>query len=273
MKYNAPYIYFVPVGGLGNRMRSIASAMCLADENQADMQIGWYQDWGMGCRFSDIFKPLKYEMLEESGIRKYLLDRPRKKNLFVPAIYEHLAFDKVLTEFEVGYKDIDFASYFQSPACKRIWMASCKAFYKEEDVCYSMFKPTDLLQTQIDEVVNTFPKSIVGMQIRRTDHVTAIQSSPTRCFEEVIERLDKDTKIYLATDDEREKNYFLQKYGSRIITRTSVLERGSVRGIQDAVVEMYILGSTQKIYGSKSSSFGQIAAKLGNIDFIEVENK
>lgn len=89
----------------------------------------------------------------------------------------------------------------------------------------------------------------------------------------MIERLDKDTKIYLATDDEREKNYFLQKYGSRIITRTSVLEHGSVRGIQDAVVEMYILGSTQKIYGSKSSSFAQIAAKLGNIDFIEVEKK
>ena len=242
MRNNSPYIYFVPVGGLGNRLRSIASAVCLAEEYNADMQIGWYQDWGMGCRFSDIFKPLKYDVLEESGIRKYLLDRPRRKNLFIPAIYEHVAFDNVLTEFEVG-------------------------------VCYSMFKPIDLLQTQIDEVVNTFPKSIVGMQIRRTDHVTAIQSSPTRCFEEVIERLDKDTKIYLATDDEREKNYFLQKYGSRIITRTSVLERGSKKGIQDAVIEMYILSSTQKIYGSKNSSFGQIAAKIGNIDFIEVQKK
>lgn len=270
MKYRAPSIYFVPVGGLGNRMRSIASAVCLADEYQASMQIGWYQDWGMGCRFSDIFKPLKYEVLEESGIRKYLLDRPRKKNLYIPAIYEHLAFNKVLGENIVGYKNVDYS--FLRPQ-SNVWMASCRAFYNEDELQYNMFRPIDSLQAQIDAVVSNFPTSVVGMQIRRTDHVTAIQSSPTRCFEEVIERLDKDTKIYLATDDEREKNYFLQKYGSRIITRTSVLERGSVRGIQDAVVEMYILGSTQKIYGSKSSSFGQIAAKLGNIDFIEVENK
>lgn len=271
MKRKAPYIYFVPVGGLGNRMRSIASAVCLADEYHADLRIGWYQDWGMGCRFSDIFMPLKYSVLEESGIRKYLLDRPRKKNLFIPAIYEHLAFDKVLTEFEVGYNDIDYHSLL--PQAIKIWMASNMAFYKEHDVNYEIFRPIDLLQTQIDEVVQTFPKSVVGMQIRRTDHAAAIKYSPTKCFEEVIERLDKATKVYLATDDEREKSYFRQKYGNRIITRTSVLERGSVKGIQDAVVEMYILGATQKIYGSKSSSFGQIAAKLGNIDFIEVESK
>ena len=270
MKYRAPSIYFVPVGGLGNRMRSIASAICLADEYQAAMQIGWYQDWGMGCRFSDIFKPLKYEVLEESGIRKYLLDRPRKKNLYIPAIYEHLAFNMVLGENIVGYKDIDY-SFLRMQS--NVWMASCKAFYREDEVQYNMFRPIDSLQAQIDAVVGTFPTSVIGMQIRRKDHVTAIKFSPTRCFEEVIERQDKDTKIYLASDDENEKNYFLQKYGSRIITHSGILERGSVKGIQDAVMEMYILSSTQKIYGSKNSSFGQIAAKLGNISFIEVENK
>lgn len=271
MKRKAPYIYFVPVGGLGNRMRSIASAVCLADEYHADLRIGWYQDWGMGCRFSDIFMPLKYSVLEESGIRKYLLDRPRKKNLFIPAIYERLAFDKILTEFEVGYQEIDYHSLL--PRTPKLWMASSMAFYKEDDVRYNMFRPLDSLQTQIDEVVHTFPRSIVGMQIRRTDHALAIQSSPTKCFEEVVERLDPETKVYLATDDESEKNYFVQKYGERIITRIGVLERGSTKGIQDAVIEMYILGSTQKVYGSKNSSFGQIAAKLGNIDFIEVESK
>lgn len=270
MRNNSPYIYFVPVGGLGNRLRSIASAVCLAEEYNADLQIGWYQDWGMGCRFSDIFKPLKYDVLEESGIRKYLLDRPRKKNLYLPTLYEFLAFDKVLRESLVGYKDIDY-SFLHTH--ERIWIASCKAFYKEEDLYYSMFKPIDILQEQINEIVKNFPNSIVGMQIRRTDHVTAINSSPTKCFEEIIERLDKETMLYLATDDEKEKNYFMQKYGNRIITRTSVLERGSKKGIQDAVIEMYILSSTQKIYGSKNSSFGQIAAKIGNIDFIEVQKK
>lgn len=270
MKHNVPYIYFVPVGGLGNRMRSIASAVCLADEYHANMQIGWYQDWGMGCRFSDIFKPIQYEVLEEAGIRKYILDRPRKKNLYLPAVYEYFSFDEVMGENMVGYSDIDY-SFLRTQTS--VWMASCKAFYKEEAANYGIFQPIDTLQTQIDAVVSTFPTSIVGMQIRRTDHVTAIQSSPTRCFEEVIESLDKDTKIYLATDDANEKNYFLQTYGERIITRSGVLERGSVKGIQDAVIEMYILSSVHKIYGSKNSSYGQIAAKLGNINFIEVENK
>lgn len=266
-----PYIYFVPVGGLGNRLRSIESAIRLADANNAQLEIGWYQDWGMGCRFTDIFKPLKYNVIEETGIRKYLLDRPRKKNLFIPAVYEHLVFDVRLKEQTVGYEwGGEFLSFNH---VRKIWIASCQAFYKTDEADYSIFIPSDSLQIQIDEVVNTFPEKIVGLQIRRTDHITAIQSSPSECFEKVIDRLDEDTKIYLASDDEREKNHFKEKYGERIITRDSTLERGSTQGIQDAVVEMYILSATNRIYGSKHSSFGEIASKIGKIDFIEVQSE
>ena len=107
------------------------------------------------------------------------------------------------------------------------------------------------------------------MHIRRTDNTLAIKASPTSYFERVIENLDEDTKIYMATDDLQEKNRFVQRYGDRIITRSNCLERNSVKGIQDAVVEMYILSATNRIYGSKNSSFGEIAAKIGNIEFIE----
>ena len=225
----------------------------------------------MGCRFADIFQPLTCKVLEETGLlHKYTLDRPRKKNLFLPALYEYCAFDKCFSEFVVGYKDIDFSFLKET---HKVWMASCKAFYREEEAHFEMFRPIEELQTQINNVVQQFPAQVIGMQIRRTDHITAIQSSPTACFEAIMEKLDAHTKVYLATDDEHEKQHFVQLFGDRILTRESTLERGSKKGIQDAVIEMYILAATNRIYGSKSSSFGQIAAKIGNIEFIEVQNK
>lgn len=261
------YIYFVPVGGLGNRLRSIESAIRFAQEKNAELEIGWYQDWGMGCKFSDIFKPLQYKVLEEAGLRRYILDRPRKKNFFVPAIYEKLKFDVLLGEKVVGHE------WFGTPIeenARRIWMASSHAFFQDEEADYSIFHPIEELQKQIDAVVCTFPKQVVGMQIRRTDFFITKQISPTINFEKAIEQLDYNTSIYLASDDESEKLFFKKKYGNRVITRESILERGSKRGIQDAVIEMYILSATNKIYGSKNSSFGQIAAKIGNVEFLKV---
>ena len=85
--------------------------------------------------------------------------------------------------------------------------------------------------------------------------------------------MDDETKVYLATDDEQEKNYFVKKYGDKIIIRESRLERGSKQGIQDAVVEMFVLSATNRIYGSKTSSFGEVASKIGKIEFVEVQNE
>jgi len=259
-------IFFVPVGGLGNRMRAIESAHRLARHLHANLNIGWFQDWGMKCGFNQILKPIpNIPVIEDSILNKLLFDRPRKKNLFIPTIYQHLHFDKCFYETECGYRDINFETIDKNDC----WIASCKAFYPgEED--YSIFQPIDTLQEKIDHITRTFPHKIEGLQIRRTDHVEAIQSSKRQYFEQIINHADLDTFFYLSTDSLEEKQYFINKYRDRIFTIDATLSRGSAQGIQDAIVDMFALSYTKIIHGSKNSSFGQIAAKIGKIHFNEV---
>lgn len=42
-------ITFVPVGGLANRMRAVASAVMLAGKTKSELSIIWFQDLGTEC--------------------------------------------------------------------------------------------------------------------------------------------------------------------------------------------------------------------------------
>ena len=48
-------ITFVPVGGLANRMRAVASAVTLAAKSDSDLSIVWFQDWALNAPFSQLF--------------------------------------------------------------------------------------------------------------------------------------------------------------------------------------------------------------------------
>ena len=67
-------ITFVPAGGLGNRMKSIAAAIRLAQAVDDELEVIWFQDWGLGCRFDQLFKPLGIDRvtLRSSDRLRYL---------------------------------------------------------------------------------------------------------------------------------------------------------------------------------------------------------
>ena len=50
-------LLFVPVGGLGNRMRSIASAVSLTRKAGVELEIIWFCDWALNACFCKLFKP------------------------------------------------------------------------------------------------------------------------------------------------------------------------------------------------------------------------
>lgn len=51
-------ITFVPVGGLANRMRSIASVITLAQQTKSYVNIIWFQDWALHAPFHKLFEPI-----------------------------------------------------------------------------------------------------------------------------------------------------------------------------------------------------------------------
>lgn len=42
-------ITFVPVGGLANRMRAVASAVMLAGKTKSELSIIWFRDWALNA--------------------------------------------------------------------------------------------------------------------------------------------------------------------------------------------------------------------------------
>ena len=68
-------ITFVPVGGLANRMRAVASAVMLAGKTKSDLSIIWFRDWALNAPFYQLFKPIDREepssVPSHSGCRYY----------------------------------------------------------------------------------------------------------------------------------------------------------------------------------------------------------
>ena len=120
-------IALVPAGGLGNRMKAIAAGLALADSIGSQIRILWFQDWGLGCRFDQLFQltpPFDCCLREASAIDKVLFDRPRRKNLYIPRLFERL-FNDVCIEEEEATKKMD-ESYDFTSLCrnKRVWISS-----------------------------------------------------------------------------------------------------------------------------------------------------
>ncbi len=264
-------ITLVPVGGLSNRLWSIASAVALADHCHMPLRIYWFRDAGLNCRFDQLFQPIVHEevTLIEASAQQRLYDRPRRKNFWLPALWQDLAFSRRMYEDDERLLKDNHFDFPQWVGDSRCYIASFRRFFPyPDDACRSLFRPTSELQQRIDQVTAQFTPRTIGIHLRRTDHTFSLQESPLYLFEQTIESeiaQDANVNFYLATDSEEDKRHLRERYGNRILTYNCPLTRGSLQGMQAAVVELWALSRTREIIGSHRSTYSQLAAELTNI--------
>ena len=279
-------------GGLGNRMRVAAAAYAMSRRTGIPIRVLWTSQWGMRCRFDELFKsPVggesAFSLRDASGFERLLFARPTAKNLHLPGLLQRLCYRHIIWAPQIWYlnKDgFDYESWFQQGGTL---MTAYRDFcpWTSDDLRH-LFVPNDDVQRLIDERTIGFATHSIGVHIRRTDHQQAIEESPLELFFEAIDQeLDipsygegpgmgqagGEATIYLATDDEATKTAMRRRYGQRVIMSETKATRESTDGIQDALVEMYALSRTQHIYGSAGSTFSPIAACLGNIPITIVQ--
>lgn len=259
-------IALVPVGGLANRMRAISSAVSLSGGDE--LQIYWFKDAGLNCTFRQLFQtiPLSYVKVKETHIGHQLLfDRPRRKNLYIPRLFQQMRFDSCLYEDQTQENALDYERWKQSH--HSVYLASYNQFYKSTIELKDLFVPVKSIQERIDSISEPFTAHTIGVHIRRGDHRIAIEKSPLALFVQMMERKideDKQTNFFVASDSETDKNLLIKRFGERIITSCQPAERNTVAGMQQAVVDIYALSKTHTILGSFYSSFSEIAAQLGH---------
>ena len=275
-------------GGLGNRMRAAVSAYAMMRQTGVSSRVLWLPQWGMHCRFDELFLPVEaegcevcdgaegFELRDADSVEQCFYARPTLRNLHLPLLLQWVRHrGRVLSSsrvLELSRQDFDFATW-----CRRgnPLMCSYRDFFpwRSADLRH-LFQPNEQVQRLIRERCRDFTSHTIGIHIRRTDHQQAISDSPLELFIEAIDRelalprtegAGSGTSIFLATDDEATKQALLGRYGQRVITSPNKATRDSAEGIQEALAEMVALSRTDKIYGSANSTFSQIAACLGDI--------
>lgn len=260
-------------GGLGNRMRVAAAAYAMAERTCIPMRVLWTSQWGMRCRFDELFKEASSGegkfIRDASGFERLLFARPTLKNLHLPRLLQRLRYRPIIYAPQIWYlnKDgFDYEAWFrQGGGLMTAYRDFCP--WTSDDL-RRLFQPNDEVQRLIDERTAAFSPYTIGLHIRRTDHQQAIDESPLELFTNVVDQeagQHSDLRIYLATDDEATKQHFFDRYGDRILTSPAEATRESTDGIRDALVEMYALSRTRHIYGSAGSTFSPIAACLGDV--------
>ena len=110
---------------------------------------------------------------------------------------------------------------------------------------------------------------MIGVHIRRTDNVTAIGKSGTDAFIRAMEAeivADPEVRFFLATDEKKEEAILREHFGEKLLTNENrVIDRNSVQGMHDAMIDLFSLAATDKILGSYWSSFTDVAASMRGI--------
>lgn len=266
----------VPEGGLGNRMKAIASAYALCKANNWKLRVIWFRDKGLNARFSDIFEPVTGESffnIREANLTDKLINAlPRPHNLRITPYIQRIIYDKCLYAndiMDLVKARYDFSKLLEDKMPHSVYITCYRNFGNFPSCLYAkLFHPCERVMNMVNSNTKQFSSYTIGMHIRRTDHSVSIKNSPTYLFmNKAKEELEShpDLKIFLATDSEDVKHEFQEQFGTRIITASAQASRNSTDGILGGLTDMWTLSKTQLIYGSIGSTFSQLASLIGGI--------
>jgi hypothetical protein len=239
-------------------MRVIASAMCAAADANTPLQILWRID-------NNIFNALFEDCFDMSSLPSWM----KVEEGFVER-------DTTWREAREDLSESAWEFYCAQMEERRpLRIKSHQIFYKGRtwDAWLSMLrllKPHPSIAAIADSLL--WPKRLVGVHIRRTDHVKAIQESPSSGFWAAMEAEPATTIFYVASDSEEERQAAAGRYPGRVITGAKYLGRSEPHECLEAMLDLYCLSRCSKIIGSYESSFSQVAAWWGGIPLEIVRN-
>jgi hypothetical protein len=260
-------VVIVPIAGLCNRMRAIASGIYLSKKIGIPISIYWHKKNECLADFTELFQTIKLDdvTIQPLKLSKFYFYPDQKRNLYLPGNIRKAIFKTQIVNFNKNTGNVfdkisTNGGYITTPH------SLCQHYSLNE-----IFKPIDKIKSSISNITDKFSSNVIGIHIRRTDNKQAIDKNSLEDFYnrmdiEIIE--NPNIKFYLATDSISVKEEMIAKYKEKIISYNASLSRDSVKGMQDAVIDLWCLSSTSFIIGSFYSSYSELAAELGGIKLV-----
>lgn len=267
-------LWVEPLAGLGNRMQVLASAYFLAGKYHKRLCILWNNNGDLAADFGDIFEwipdvdviPVTTDGYRTKPLLRLKSERLRKKLSttcdFVTEVdkWDGMSPEKICRMVDEGVRDAG-----------DIYLKSWKPFtpvYEDRGITLNFLKPSEEVCLRGKDLFDRIGADTVGVHIRRTDHEEAIADSPIEAFlaemQKELER-DPDCRFFVATDDHEVESEIVQRFGEFVFFKDNKSwGRSQTDGMLDACVDLWALSRCRKILGSKGSTFGMIAAKLGS---------
>lgn len=275
-----------PTDGLANRMRVLAFCKKVAEECDSDMLCIWTMDGTLNSPFESLFNNPGFPVQNVCG-NQYQLWKYRRwwrntcawywlvkyhVNVWMPRNVVDTMLQKGAEDELMAFKNKIVNALRNGDT---IYFATGSYMGDYHDI--SFLTPVYDIMKEVTKSVSLFETDhSYGLHIRRTDNTWAIEHSPIELFERKIEDIisnDSKAKFYLATDDAKTAEYLCNRYGERIVYREKELSRTTENGIREAVIDMWILGNMDVIYGSYYSSFSSLASWINNKPLICVCNE
>lgn len=262
-------VYLEPIGGLCNRMRVIASAYAFVKPHNGTIIVKWVANAELNCPSKALFS------LPDS-IRTVEVTESTPWNRFLAKA----AYFRLRLGYHTRINDASVLAAKQDGDLiprDKTYYETCETFHKDSrGLDFSLFRPVPDLQKKAEKKILQISENgkyrVIGLHIRRTDNTVSIQSSPTELFCQVLDaRLKEDptVRFYIATDDASLKEFFAGKYNVErevvFFSDSSDLRRDAADGIKAAYIELLTLSMTERIYGSRGSSYSDTAAAIGRI--------
>lgn len=250
-----------PMCGLCNRLRVIDGAHSLAVRKHGVVEIIWFCDADINCRFTDLFEPLP-------GIVRFWyvslppwLERGFKRVLHA---FMQRTSGRYLLQYEMETMAAAGHDFTELAAHRKVFLKTWSRFHETASP-FALFRPAPHIQAIIDREAATLADA-VGVHVRRTDFSLEINNITTEKFVAAMRAeltAAPQTRFFLATDDPTEEQFMEGLFPGRILTyRKRTRDRNKREGIEDAVVDLFCLARCRKLLGSRKSSFSETAAAL-----------
>jgi len=293
------FLAIAPVNGLGNRMRAICSYKVLADYLKVPLLIYWHKTEG----FDDtpIEKLVKTDKLNATFIKESEWQRCRENSKHIDKLVAGV-YEKDIASADTSVEDstahIENVNNIMSGSFKSYSVMTsnsfCIPFFGNSSGSeYTKYKydfwkaylneikslePSDEVLAACGQTLSEFDADTIGIHIRRGD---ATSRDNPNCYHygihpkyidlEVGKLIKKNSKlkVFLATDSVDTHQKLKAKYKDKIISYDKSFVESKFNsekpGQFDAMVEVYLLSKTTKLYTTRWSTFSELARGMGKL--------
>lgn len=229
MRDDAPSLVLIPLGGLGNRLRFVNSAVHAAGARPVTI---------LNFR-TDMFAGSVADFLQLPAHVRVIDRRFRSEKLLIQLC-------KLLTPLSAltGGRVARYGARSLPPRCRVI-------------ASYITLDGMDLAHLPLRPVPAGPARPYNAIHVRGTDHAEVIAANPMDRFDDFVATSKRP--VYLATDSEATKTRFRDRFGARILTQPIGLTRDSPEDLEAAFHELWTLIRARRFCPSRGSSFSTIA--------------